>query len=290
MPGCVSYQISDTPAIWITGTPSNKVIEIERKTKATKEGLVTTSYVTRKIFTACKPIEITKHKNPLSFLELQPRYTIKFRGSEPSGNFTLKQKTIAEIAAELKNGNALCEYGIDVAITAQIKGFEKAEKLATNDDMSYTGFFTNDGNSQIIPSGVDIPTVIDIQSLTDALQYIEELATVGYQDRLDLLAHTILFGLIAPCSFIFKVIRAPLLEWMDLYGKSNAGKTSSGRIVLAMDGHEQDDDYNVNMAHVDTTARFGDTISVTTFPKLVDEMEFTDNRARKASKVSSRPT
>ena len=46
-----------------------------------------------------------------------------------------------------------------------------------------------------------------------------------------------------------------------------------------MDGHEQDDDYNVKMAHVDTIARFGDTISTTTFPKLVDEMELTaDNR------------
>jgi hypothetical protein len=32
------------------------------------------------------------------------------------------------------------------------------------------------------------------------------------------------------------------------------------------------------MAHVDTTARFGDTISTSTFPKLVDEMDFTDNR------------
>jgi hypothetical protein len=203
---------------------------------------------------------------------------VQFKGSEPSGNFTIKHKTISEIVAELKNGNALCENGIDVAVIAQIKGFEKAEMLEINDDMNYTGFFTNDSNSQIIPSGIDISTTIDVQKLRDALEYINELAKLGYQHRLDLLAHLILFGLIAPCSFIFKFIRAPVLEWLDLYGKPNAGKSTSGRIILAIDGHEQDDDYNVNMAHVDTTARFGDTISVTTFPKVVDEMDFTDNK------------
>jgi len=280
MPGCLSYQISITPSIWITGTLDNKLIEIERRTKKLDKdsNLMTTFLVTKKTFTACRSVRIIKHKNPLSFLELQPRYTIQFKGSEPSGNFTIKQKTIAEIVAELKNGNALCDNGIDVAITAQIKGFEKAGLLEVNDDMSYTGFFTNDNSSQIIPSGIQIPAVVDTQKLRDALEYINELARVGYQNRLDLLAHLILFGLIAPCSFIFKVIRAPTLEWLDFYGKPNAGKTSSGRIVLAVDGHERDDDYNVNMAHVDTTARFGDTVSVTTFPKLVDEMDFTDNK------------
>jgi hypothetical protein len=87
-----------------------------------------------------------------------------------------------------------------------------------------------------------------------------------------------MFGIIAPCSFIFKVTRAPILEWMHLYGKPNASKSTSGRIILAIDGHGKDDDYNVNMGHVDSIARLGDTISQTTFPKLVDEMDFTDNK------------
>jgi hypothetical protein len=37
--------------------------------------------------------------------------------------------------------------GIDVAITAQIKGFEKAGLLEVNDDMNYTGFFTNESKT-----------------------------------------------------------------------------------------------------------------------------------------------
>jgi hypothetical protein len=143
--------------------------------------------------------------------------------------------------------------------------------------MNYTGFFSSEDNNQIIASNVDIVD-IDTQRLKYALEYINEIAQVGYQTRLDLLAHLILFGTIAPCSFIFKVTRAPILEWLDLYGKPNASKSTSGKIILAIDGHEKDDDYNVNIGHVDSTARLGDTIPQTTFPKLVDEMDFTDNK------------
>jgi hypothetical protein len=278
MPGCISYQINSIPDKYVLGTPDNELVEVERKhTTDAKSNMVTSYLITNKTFTACKPVRIIKHKNPLSFLELQQRYTIEFRGSEQSGNFTIKHKTLSEIVSGLKNGNALCEYGLDVALTAQIKGFEKAGRLEVNDDMNYTGFFPSEGNNQIIVSNVDIADV-NTQKLKDTLEYVNELAKVGYQNRLDLLAHSILFTLIAPCSFIFKVTKAQLLEWMHLYGKPNASKSTSGRIILAIDGHEKDDDYNVNMGHVDSIPRLGDTISQTTFPKLVDEMDFTDNK------------
>ena len=136
MPGCISYQINSVPDKYVLGTPDNKLVEVERKhTTDAKSNMVTSYLVTNKTFTACKPV---RNKNPLSFLELQQRYTMEFRGSEQSGNFTIKHKTLSEIVSELKNGNALSEYGLDVALTAQIKGFEKAGLLEVNDDMNYT--------------------------------------------------------------------------------------------------------------------------------------------------------
>jgi hypothetical protein len=101
---------------------------------------------------------------------------------------------------------------------------------------------------------------------------------VGYQNRLDLLAHSILFLTIAPCSFILKTIGARYLEWPYLHGRPNTTKTKTGELVLSADGHQNDHDYNVNMAHIDTTPRFGDTISKTTFPVVVNEVDFTDNK------------
>jgi hypothetical protein len=106
--------------------------------------------------------------------------------------------------------------------------------------------------------------------------YIDDLSKY-FEGRLDLLAHILLFAMIAPCSFIFKVIGAPLLEWMHPYGSSNAGKSSSGKIVLAADGNENNDDFNLSISHIDTIARFGETVSKTTFPKLVDDVDLTDN-------------
>jgi hypothetical protein len=97
-----------------------------------------------------------------------------------------------------------------------------------------------------------------------------------YEDREDLLAHTLLWPMIAPFSFIFKVVGAPLLEWIHLYGNPNAGKTSSGLIGLAFDGNENNEDFVLNMKYIDSLARFGDTISNTTFPKIVNEVDLTE--------------
>jgi hypothetical protein len=60
---------------------------------------------------------------------------------------------------KLKDGNALCENGIDVAITAQIKGFEKEGKLEVNEDIEQSGFFLNDACTKIIPSKVETNTI-----------------------------------------------------------------------------------------------------------------------------------
>jgi hypothetical protein len=88
-----------------------------------------------------------------------------------------------------------------------------------------------------------------------------------------------LFFTIGPCSFILKVIgNSRPLEWPLLHGYPNATRTKTGKIGLAIDAREDDDDYDINMAHIDTTPRFGDMISETTFPKLVNEVDFTDNR------------
>jgi hypothetical protein len=113
------------------------------------------------------------------------------------------------------------------------------------------------------------------------LEFIDKIAVVGYQNRLDLLAHITLFGIIAPCSFIFKILAARYLEWPHLHGSPNSSKSKSGEYMLCFDGHQNDQDFNVNLGHIDTTPRFGDTISKSTFPILVNEVDFTDNRILK---------
>ncbi len=276
IPGCVVYQINSKPDRFVLGTPDNRLVEIERKWSENKQnpGSMVSRLVYNRTFIACKPIRIIKHTNPLSFMEIPQKYTVEFRGSEDSGNFTVKHKTLSEIATELKQSNALCENGLDVALIAQIKGFEKFGLLTIDDDIDYIGFFP-EGSNRLIACGFELKQEeIDVR---DSLKYINELAKY-FEGRLDLLSHTIQWAIIAPCSFIFKVVKAPVLEWLEFYGSPNASKSTLGRVVLGIDGHANDGNYNVNISHVDTIARLGDTIGKTTFPILVDEMDFTDNK------------
>jgi hypothetical protein len=275
----VYYQVNENPDRYIGANRDLKIIEAERVIKYDRETgePISERWVTTKTFTACKVEQITKHKNILDFLELPQLYTIKFKGKEPSGNFTLKQKTIQEIASDVRDTNGISETGIDIAIRMQLKAFEVAGLIKENDDMKYTGFFTNEEHTKIVSSGIEL-VEIDKQKVVEALDFIQELAENGYIGRLDLLAHTIKFGFIAPCSFVFKYIKAPWLEFLHFYGDPNSSKSSSGEIVLAFDGHHKDENFIVNMGHVDTPARLGETISQTTFPILVDELDYNDDK------------
>ena len=51
-----------------------------------------------------------------------------------------------------------------------------------------------------------------------------------------------------------------------------AFKTTDGRIILAIDGHHDDPKYALKFTHIDTVPKFGNKISKTTFPILIDEV------------------
>lgn len=271
MPGCVSYQINSNPDKFIVSTPDNKLVETIHKYEDSHENpkeKVCKVYNT-KTFLCCKPVRIIKHRNPGPFLETVQKYTMVFKGSEPSGNFTLKQKSLSEIVARLKETDALCDKNIDNALIAQTKGFEQRGLLEVNDDMDYIGFFL-DGNDKILSSGIEVKNEIRKADLLDALNFIEESKRY-YDGRLDLLATSIKWGMVAPISFILKC-KGKILKWLHFWGFSNASKSTTAKYILAIDGNHNNDAYVRNISNIDTIARLGDTIGKSTFPKLVDEV------------------
>ena len=185
-----------------------------------------------------------------SLINQQPSTNLQRNELKLPNSFCTFMKALSQILAFLKETQALTDKNLDVALIAQIKGFEKIGLLEENDDTEYIGFIPTENNNDIICSNVDISDHINIEELKAALDFIDELEVMAYKDGLELLSHILLFGLIAPCSFIFKCIKAPCLEWTSFYGSPNSTKTSSSKVVLALDGHENDQDYNVNMQHV----------------------------------------
>jgi hypothetical protein len=59
----------------------------------------------------------------------------------------------------------------------------------------------------------------------------------------------------------------------SLQGGNRGSKSNGGKIILGVDGHHDDADFILNIGRIDTIARFGDILSHTTFPKLVDEAD-----------------
>ena len=139
----------------------------------------------------------------MSFLKIGQKYTVVFKGSEPSGNFTLKQKSLSEIVARLKETDALCDKNIDNALIAQIKGFEQRGLLEVNDDLDYIGFFL-DSNDKIIVSGIEVKNEISRADVLGALNFIEESKRY-YDGRLDLLATSIKWDMISSSLIHTKV-------------------------------------------------------------------------------------
>src|SRR5207245_2904408 len=109
------------------------------------------------------------------------------------------------------------------------------------------------------------------EEVIGALKCIDDIKKY-YDNRLDLLASTIVWGMVAPLSFVLKQIGAPFLKWLVFWGVTNASKSSSGCIPLAFDGHHNDSNFIKGKGALDSVPRLGDLVSKTTFPKMVNEV------------------
>ena len=164
--------------------------------------------------------------------------------------------------------------GAEGALGAMIQAYKESKAIEDNEDMDYIGFFT-DKDNKIIASNIEINEPL-IADLGDALAFLEELKQY-YENRLELLATSMVWGMIAPAIFMLKTNNY-FLKWLHFYGFPNATKSNTGKIILAIDGHDDDPKFLLNISRIDTIARLGDTVSHSTFPKLVDEVDLNGER------------
>ena len=90
------------------------------------------------------------------------------------------------------------------ALSAIILGFKQMGKLHNNNDVDVEGFFIEKETGKIKPSKVDIVKEPNIADLTSALDFIDEVTKYYGEDRLDLLATSLVWGMVAPIIFILK--------------------------------------------------------------------------------------
>jgi hypothetical protein len=274
----IYHQINDNPEKYIVADRrSNQLKEYEGKHVTIKANpdIIRHYLVDTNTYLGCIPDEIIKHRNPLTFLRTQELYTISF--VDISGErFTLKQKTLANIASSLKDRACVFKDGHNNALNVIIQAYKKKQLVRINEDVPYIGFFT-DKDNKILPTNIEIKEPI-ITELADAIKFIIDELKPHYENRIALLSTSIVWGMVAPIIFMLKTNNY-FLKALHLFGFANATKSNTGKIILALDGHHEDRTYVTHYSRVDTQARFGDAVSKSTFPILIDEIKFDDKNS-----------
>jgi len=168
----IYHQINDNPEKYIVADRrSNQLKEYEGKHVTIKANpdIIRHYLVDTNTYLGCIPDEIIKHRNPLTFLRTQELYTISF--VDISGErFTLKQKTLANIASSLKDRACVFKDGHNNALNVIIQAYKKKQLVRINEDVPYIGFFT-DKDNKILPTNIEIKEPI-ITELADAIKFI----------------------------------------------------------------------------------------------------------------------
>jgi len=150
-------------------------------------------------------------------------------------------------------------------ITAVIEGFIRKEKATIKTEIESPGFYVVDGKVSAVNVEVKKPNP---EELKQALQLLDELATVWFNHARERFSLVIKWGIMAPFSYIYKQGNK-WMQWLYLYGSSNTGKTTLGDIVLSLWG--LDSRHRKAGSNIDTPARIGYVLSQSTFPVLVNE-------------------
>lgn len=280
--GNLYYQTNTKPPKFIVAhSETKRLIELTIRSFESKSGNSTGSTtqrvtyrqsITVRPFTACFPGKTIHHNNPLSYLlrTIGEKFTIQWHGMEGSACVTTRNKTIGESVDELRqSGNVMADFGVDIALAMILKEYERKGLIEENQDMDLSGFF-HDQNKKLIVSNVNT-TQPTTEALKDAIACISD-AQKYYIGREALLSSTIHWFMVAPLSFVTKQLGRDYLKWLVFSGVSNATKTTTGLIGLAIDGHHNDPDFMKGQGAIDTVARLGDFISKATFPKVVNEV------------------
>lgn len=105
------------------------------------------------------------------------------------------------------------------------------------------------------------------------IELLEELAK-KYKNN-NIFPSVIKWALVAPFSFILKGYNDNWMPWLHLYGITSSGKSSLGLIALAVwrkHKNSERKDHQLGFNNIDSVARFGNAISKSTYPVLVNEV------------------
>ncbi|MEM4976485.1 MAG: hypothetical protein QXT64_04075, partial [Desulfurococcaceae archaeon] len=209
------------------------------------------------------PTKVTVYSNPIGGIT---KYEITVEGATLQRPLTIGPATVDEIADRIiAEGLVYHRNLVYDAMSAIIQAFIRKGKAEVKSEVESPGFYLVD--NKLVPVKYEVGKV-DVEKLREALELLNELAEVWFKHAQEKFSTVIKWGAIAPFGYILKQ-KGKWIPWLYLYGDSATGKTTLGKIVLKMWG--LDAKHEKTGASIDTTARLGYVLSMSTFPILVNE-------------------
>ncbi|MEM1876878.1 MAG: hypothetical protein QXH21_08865, partial [Ignisphaera sp.] len=209
------------------------------------------------------PTRVVVYSNPIGGVT---KYEVTVEGATLQRPLTIGPALIDEIADRLAvEGLVYHRKLICDTLSAIIQSFIRKGKAEIKTEIESPGFYLIDGRLVSVRYSIES---VDSEKLKQALMLLNELAYVWFRHVQDKFSTIIKWGAIAPFGYILKQ-RGRWIPWLYLYGDSATGKTTLGRIALKMWG--LDSKHEKTGASIDTVARLGYVLSMSTFPVLVNE-------------------
>ena len=209
-------------------------------------------------------------------------YQITFTHKASKKPFTLGPGTVKFIVEDLQNRGRYVSKDADEALAAILTKYEDNELAEINNKIPYPGYYYVDG--KIIGCNITQRLDFDLHNnqehKKEALDCIDVLEGLQSRNKKKSAFPTLLkWALLTPFSFIIKTESKGIenaLQGVHLYDKSDTGKsTLSIYAVLAIwrkHDEKRSKDNHLGPGSVDSPYRFGQAISKSTYPVLVDEV------------------
>jgi hypothetical protein len=214
------------------------------------------------------PIKVVINDSPI---DENKTYQVTFIGRSKKP-FTIGPGSINYIIEELANkGKVLRKAEAVDALTATINRYEELGLAEVNESVTQAGYYYIKGKFEIHEITQVLDKEPDPDQVLECVNLLDELST-KWQNN-DIFPTVIKWAVLAPFNYIFKS-NDKWLRNIHEYGWSSSGKTSLGKVALAvwrLHKNALRKDYQLRFSNIDTTARFGSVISRSTYPKVINE-------------------
>jgi hypothetical protein len=215
------------------------------------------------------PVKVVINDNPLDNTKT---YQITFIGRSKRP-FTIGPGSINYVIEELASkGKVLKKNDAVDALTAILNRYEEIGLAEVKESVTQPGYYYIKGKFETYEITQNIDKELDSDQILACVCFLDELSTKW--QNMDIFPTVIKWTTLAPFNYIFKSIN----KWLKNthgYGWSSSGKTSLGKIALAvwrLHTNALKKDYQLGFGNIDNAARFGSIISRSTYPKVINEV------------------